>query len=290
MLLAVVACSPAVWSAPITFNTALPVHQGGWVLREQLLYMKAADDSTPANRDMRVFGAMSVLGYGVTRDVALFGMLPWLDKQLDMNMSGQDVTRREQGIGDFMLMGRYTAYERNSPGRTLRVAPFLGVKSPTGEDNARDGLGRLPPPVQPGSGSWDWFGGAVVTYQTLDFQIDGQVNYRANRAADGFQAGDLTSVDASLQYRLWPRSLGGGVPAFLYGVFEVNLVDAAKDRIMGTADPNSGGTTLYLSPGLQYATRKWIVETGVQIPVVQHLHGTALQSDYVVTTGFRINF
>lgn len=283
-------CSPATWSAPITFNTALPVHEGGWVLREQFVTLKAADDPTPADRDMRVSGVLSVLGYGVTRDFALFGMLPWFDKRLEMDMGGQDVTRQEQDFGDFMLMGRYTAYESNAPGRTFRIAPFLGVKAPTGDDAARDSLGRQPPPVQPGSGSWDFFGGAVATWQTLDFQVDGQVNYRANREANGFQAGNVTAVDASLQYRLWPRSLGSGVPAFLYGVIEANLVHAARDRIGGMNDSNSGGTTLFLSPGMQYVTRKWIVEAGVQIPVVQHLNGTALETDYVFTTGFRINF
>lgn len=283
-------CSPATWSAPITFNTALPVHEGGWVLREQFVTLKAADDPTPTNRDMRVAGVMSVLGYGVNRDFALFGMLPWFDKRLEMDMGGQNVTRQEQDFGDFMLMGRYTAYESNAPGRTFRIAPFLGVKAPTGDDAARDSLGSQPPPVQPGSGSWDFFGGVVATWQTLDFQVDGQVNYRANREANGFQAGNVTAVDASLQYRLWPRSLGSGVPAFLYGVIEANLVHAARDRIGGMSDSNSGGTTLFLSPGMQYVTRKWIVEAGVQIPVVQHLNGTALETDYVFTTGFRINF
>ncbi len=61
------------------------------------------------------------------------------------------------------------------------------------------------------------------------------------------------------------------------------------DRVGGTSDPNSGGTTLLLSPGLQYVTRKWIVEAGVQIPVVQNLNGTALENDYILTTGIRIN-
>lgn len=280
----------AAWSAPITFNTALPIHEGGWVLREQFMYLKAADDPTPAHRDMQVAGVMSVLGYGVTRDFALFGMLPRLDKRLEMSMDGQDVTRQEQDFGDFMLMGRYTAYESNAPGRTFRIAPFLGVKAPTGDDDARDRLGRLPSPVQPGSGAWDLFGGAVATWQTLDFQVDGQVNYRANREANGFQAGNVTAVDASLQYRLWPRSLSDGVPAFLYGVLEANLVHAARDRIDGASDRNSGGTTLFLSPGMQYVTRKWIIEAGVQIPVVQHLNGTALETDYAFTTGLRINF
>jgi len=252
--------------------------------------MQIADDPTPFQRDMRITGAMSVLGYGVTEDFALFGMLPWFDKRLDMRVGGQEVSRRERGMGDLTLLGRYTAYGRNAPGRTFRIAPFLGVKAPTGRDDALDGLGRLPSQVQPGSGSWDWLGGVVVTRQTLEFQIDGQVSYQTKREAAGFQAGNVVNLDSSLQYRLWPRSLGDGVPAFLYGVLEVNLIHGAKDRVGGTSDPNSGGTTLLLSPGLQYVTRKWIVEAGVQIPVVQDLNGTALESDYILTTGVRINF
>lgn len=278
------------WSAPITFNTALPVHEGGYVLREQFVFMKNADDPTPAKRDMEVTGLVSVLGYGVSRDFALFGMLPWFDKHLDMRMGGQATARSKRGFGDLTVLGRYTAYQYDAPGRTLRIAPFLGVKAPTGEDKARDGSGRLPPPLQPGSGSWDMLGGAVLTYQTLDFQIDAQVSYKANREANGLRAGNVWRADGSLQYRLWPRSLGAGVPGFLYGVLEAGFVHSAKDRVNGSTDPDSGGSTLFITPGLQYVTRKWIVEAGVQIPVRQHLHGTALKNDYVITAGFRLNF
>ena len=280
----------AVWGAPITFNTALPVHEGGYVWREQLIFMQSADDPTPARRDMQVTGLVSVLGYGVTADFALFGMLPWFDKRLDMRMGGQDLSRSQSGVGDLTVLGRYTAYQYDAPGRTLRIAPFLGVKAPTGEDDARDGLGRLPAALQPGSGSWDALGGVVFTYQTLDFQIDSQLSYQANREANGFQAGNRWQVDGSLQYRLPPRRLGAGVPAFLYGVLEANLVHAVKDRKGGVADANSGGTTLLISPGLQYVTRKWIVEAGVQIPVHQRLNGGALETDYLFTSGFRVNF
>lgn len=84
--------------------------------------------------------------------------------------------------------------------------------------------------------------------------------------------------------------MGTGVPAFLYGVREANLVHSARDRIGGADVPNSGGTTLFITPGLQYVNRKWIVEAGVQIPVHQRLNGTALKNDYAFTTGFRINY
>lgn len=282
--------SATAWSAPITFNTALPVHEGGWVLREQFVFSKNADDPTPADRDLEAAGGVSVLGYGVTRDFAVFGVLPYFDKDFDLQTGGQNIDRSKQGFGDFTLLGRYTVYEHNAPGRTFRIAPFLGVETPTGEDDARDGLGRLPPPVQPGSGSWDLLGGTVLTYQTLDFQIDSQLSYQANREANGFEFGDVFEADASFQYRLWPRKLGSGVPAFLYGIVEANLIHADQNRVSGTTDLNSGGATLFLTPGLQYVTKKWIVEAGVQVPVIQNLHGTALKNDFIFTAGFRINF
>ncbi len=278
------------WSAPITFNTALPVREGGLVWREQFIYDKNSRDPSPANRDVKVSGLVSVLGYGITRDFALFGMLPYLDKRLDMDMGGQHVTRSDQGIGDLTLFGRYTAYQNDAPGRTFRVSPFLGVKAPTGRDDAQDGQGRLPLAIQSGSGSWDTLGGVVATYQTLAYQIDSQLSYKANREANGFRFGDVAKFDASFQYRLWPRILGSGVPAFLYGVMEANLVRAGKNRIGGVDDPNSGGTTLFLSPGLQYVTRKWILEAGVQIPVIQNLNGAALKNSYIFNAGFRVNF
>jgi len=80
------------------------------------------------------------------------------------------------------------------------------------------------------------------------------------------------------------------VPGFLYGVIETNLLYQAKNKIGGTNDPNSGGTKLFLSPGLQYVTRRWILEAIVQLPGVQELNGTALKDSYSVRAGFRVNF
>lgn len=280
----------AAGAAPITFNTALPVHEGGYVLREQALFMKIADDPSPARRDMEVTGLVSILGYGLTRDFALFGVLPYLDKRLDVDAGGRRITLRKSGIGDAMLLGRYTAYQSDVRGRTFRIAPFAGVKAPTGKDDARGAFGRLPPMVQSGSGSWDALAGAVLTYQTLDFQIDAQGSYTARRQANGFEAGDTAAADVSLQYRLWPRTVSSGVPAFVYGVLETNLVHSSRDRVGGVDDPNTGGTSLFVSPGIQYVTRKWIAEAGVQIPVAQRLHGSALKSDYAMSAGVRVNF
>jgi len=276
--------------APITFNTALPVAEDEFIFREQFIFDQSGDDPSGADRDREVFAAVSVLGYGVTSDLAIFVVLPYVDNSLKITSMGVRSTRDKSGIGDLTLFGRYTVFKDDIPGRTFRVAPFAGVELPTGDDDETDGLGRLPASVQAGSGSVDPFGGLVATYQTLDFEIDAQASYKINTEANNFEFGDIARLDASLQYRFWPCSLESGVPSFLYVVFEGNLIHQNKNRSNGAQDPNSGGTTLFLMPGLQYVTQRWIVEGGVQIPVVQDLNGTALEKDYIVRFGFRFNF
>lgn len=276
--------------APVTFNTALPVAKGEFVFRQQFVLDQSGDDPGSMDRERTAWAAISVLGYGLSSTLAVFGVLPYVDRDLDVTVAGQRRNRSASGLGDLMLFGRYTVYQRDWPGRTLRIAPFTGFKAPTGEDDEGDAFGRLPPSVQPGSGSWDAFGGVVTTYQTLDFQIDAQVSYRANGEANNVEAGDVARLDGSLQYRLWPRALGRGVPGFLYGVVEANLVYRDRNALNGRDDRDPGGTTLFISPGLQYVTRRWIVEAVVQLPMAQDLNGDALENDYRVRAGFRFNF
>ena len=95
------------------------------------------------------------------------------------------------------------------------------MKAPTGTDDETDSLGRLPIPLQSGTGAWDGFAGFVATYQTLDFQIDAQLSAQRNGEANNFEAGDTTQADVSFQYRLLPNTLSADTKSFLYGVLEV---------------------------------------------------------------------
>jgi hypothetical protein len=278
------------FSAPITFNTALPVAQGEFLFRQQLRWLRSSDDSTALDRKARATAAISVLAYGVNSKLAVFGVLPYLDKELEVNNGGQDVTRSSRGIGDVSAFARYNFYQNNAKGSSLRVSAVGGFAAPTGDDTQSDNLGRLPPPLQSGSGAWNVFGGMVATYQTLGYQFDGQLSYLNNRQANGFEAGDETRLDLSWQHRVWPRALDGGVPGFFYAVLELNALHQDKSRIDGQSSPDSGGDTLWLSPGVQYVTRRWVLEAVVQKPISQNLHGNALENDWIVTSSFRMNF
>jgi len=277
-------------TAPITFNTALPVAKDALVNREKLVIKSFAKDTNPMNRDLNVEALVSVIGYGINSKLAIFAAIPYINKHLDFTLIDQRLSRTTSGIGDVKLFARYTFLQRDQRSKTLRLAGFAGLQTPTGKDNKTDRIGRFPIPLQSGSGALGYFGGMILTYQTLDYQIDGQLSYQKNSAANQFKVGAEFRADVSFQYRLSPAEMSSDTHRFIYGVIEANYRDQASHQLAGLSDPTSGGSRLFLSPGLQYVTAKYILEASIQLPVSQDIGANELAVDYVVTTGFRINF
>ena len=290
ILLLVGAAVERAGAAPVTFNTALPVSQGETLLRVQALYLRATDDPGPLDRKLTATVVPLVGAYGMTERWTLFGIVPWVDKRLELTQPQGRVTRQASGLGDMTAMARYTVYTKDAPGRTLRVAPFAGVQMPSGSDDEGDGLGRVPRPLQPGSGSWDPLLGVVITEQSLEREWGADASYRFNTPADGFEFGDEARLDVSYHARVGVGGPAGGVPHFIYAGVEGNLVWQGKNRGNGVADPDSGGTTLYAAPTLQYVTRRTIAEGAIQVPVMQNLNGNALKGGFIAILSLRVNF
>ena len=200
------------------------------------------------------------------------------------------MSRGDTGIGDFTALARYTLWKKDQPGRTIRLAPFIALEMPSGDDDQADSLGRLPQPLQLGSGSWDPSIGLVLTRQDLSRQIDASLSYTFNTRANNFEFGDVGRLELSYQHRIWPRELASGIPGFLYGVLESNLIWQDKNEVNGVEDGNSGGVTWYVAPGIQYVTRRTVAEFAIQVPIVQNLNGGGLENDFIATLSYRMNF
>ncbi len=287
VLLLLMAVSPA--RAQITTHTALPVGKGEGIVRLQSKIIRSTGDPSPMDRDLRVLAFPLVGVYGVTAKLTLFGVVPLLDKNLEVTTPQGRVTRKTSGLADVRLFARYTVYQVNRRGQTMRLAPFAGIELPTGTHDAADALGRLPAPLQLGSGSWDPFVGLVFSRQTFTGQVDVSLSYTFTTAAHDFQFGDELRLDVATKLRLLPRHLSGGLPSFLYGNVETNLIWKDQDKLGGAVDVNSGGATWYLAPGLQYVTKRMILEAAVQLPVVQDLNGMALENNVITTLSVRVN-
>lgn len=287
LLLAVPAVPPA--AAQVTTNTALPVARGQAVMRVQAVWRQASGAVAPAERDVRVLAFPLVGAYGVSARLAAFAVLPLLDKRLEVRHPGERRTRRTTGPGDARLFARYTAWQYNRRGLTVRLAPFAGLELPTGAHTAADALGRLPAALQRGSGSWDPFAGVVLTRQSLGWQLDVSAAYQANTTVGGVSFGDEARLDVSAKVRVLPRRLGGGLPHFLYAGLESNLAHRGRDTREATPVADTGGSTWFLAPSLQYVTWRWMLEAAVQLPVVADLNGAAPEPDFVVILGLRLS-
>ena len=60
----------------------------------------SGDDPSGADRDREVKGVISVLGYAVDRDLMLFGVLPYLEKRLEITEDGGRRARSARGVAD----------------------------------------------------------------------------------------------------------------------------------------------------------------------------------------------
>ena len=279
--------SPA--RAQITTNTALPVGKGEGIVRLQSKIIRSTGDPSPMDRDLRVLAFPLVGVYGVTAKLTLFGIVPILDKNLEVTTPQGRLTRKTSGLADVRFFARYTVFQANRRGQTMRLAPFAGVELPTGTDDAVDALGRLPGPLQLGSGSWDPFMGLVFSRQSFAWQVDVSASYKFTTGTNDFQFGDEVRLDVATKVRLLPRHLSGGLPSFLYANAETNLIWQDENHSGGAVDLNSGGATWYLAPGLQYVTKRIILEAAVQLPVVQDLNGLALENNVITTLSLRLN-
>lgn len=276
-------------AGPITFLTALPVPQSQAVIRGQYVLIRASDDPTPAERDLTVNAGLLAVAVGATPRLAIFGVIPIVNKSMALSTPIGRATRSTTSLGDIVAFARYTVYAVDMAESTFRVAPFGGFKMPTGDSDASDALGRLPRPLQPGSGSWDGLAGLAVTFQSKQRELDADVGYKKNTEADGFRFGDEFFADLSFQYRMWPRQLGAGVPAFLYAVVETNLIWQGRHELAGIRDADSGGSRWDVDLGLQYVTTNFIIEGIAQIPVADEPNGAGLRNDFRFTAGARWN-
>lgn len=216
---------------------------------------------------------------------------PYVTADIRQGAAGQAMTQNMNGLSDSQFILQYDGlYSRNAPGGLTRLSGLFGVKAPTGAERFS-------------SGAFGYTGGLVfekVSRLRYAFTADFQYTVASENEV-GLSQGNTVQYDVAPAYFMIPRE---GTPAdagwmrrtfdhvFLNGAFaivEFNGTSQARAFARGTgAVPNSGGTTLYVSPGIQYfVSRSFLAEFSAPIPVVRDLNGIQLRPDSRFVLGFR---
>lgn len=270
-------------AGPINSNSAFSPHDGESIWREKFSLLSLSN----GRRKLEVQRLDSIYIYGIDEKLTGIISIPYLYKKL--SLGGQ--SRQVSGIGDMRTLLKYRIFTDDQHGKTHRLGAFIGMEWPTGDHNERDNLGRIPHPLQLGSGSYDPIVGLVWTTQTFDWEFDADISYKMNTEANGYEFGDVFSYNLSYQHRLFPGELPEeNVPSFLYGVIELNGTYSLKDKLQRTNIDNTGGHRVIFSPGLQWVSKSWVIEASIQLPVFEGFNTNALKFDYGFTIGIRWRF
>jgi hypothetical protein len=281
----------------------------------------AVTPSTHVHSLKTIASVAASFAYGVTDNLTVILRMPWVRRTgireahvhdpLDPVSFHQLGT--SSGVGDLTGIAQYRFMHDHVRG--IDAAVLIGVKAPTGKTNARTNDGDLfDAEFQPGSGSWDVIFGAAFSKEFGGpFSVHSSVMYVvAGTGTQDTDLGDRFAYNLSLVYRItgpdahvgalahsephrhshpivYKAKASAPAPA-LDVMLELNGDWHAKSRTQGVADPNSGGHTLYLSPGLRLTVDRWSGYVSVGVPIVNELNGTQAKPRWRALTGASVNF
>ena len=247
--------------SPVETSTGLTLPQGGFSLiaRVEQVEWRQFHWAEPENKSSFTFSSLG-LGYGFTPYLSVFLFVPYSVKM-------QDELGKSYGGGDasfwFYLGGSYdpargfrlnTSEDTAVSLETSQTTYFslnVAASAPTGESHNDDRFGEeFERGMQPGFRSPFVNLGFTVTRQAfvqgLTFSAD--TLYTVFTEKDDFKFGNEFRADVAGVYDLWTRRGGWS----LQPILELNFLNVAKDQEEEKGIANSGGSILYLSPGLRF--------------------------------------
>ena len=268
---------------PIETSVPLTLPEGGLVIfvRAEQVEWRKYQFAEPTNKDSFTFFNLG-LSYGIKPYLTGSIFLPYSIKR-------QDSLGSNSGIGDIRFMGILGFnYE---PGRGARLnsakesaISFEGKKKtffsfyggftmPTGRSREELG-GKVDPSMQPGFGSPSFtlgFNVARGLLRSLSLVLD--TSYDIFTQRDDFKFGNEWRINLAGIHELYgkPEKFISKID----GILELNLLNIARDEQAGQALRATGGTILYLSPGLRFAfPRLQNANLGIliKIPIFKNLN------------------
>jgi hypothetical protein len=242
-----------------------------------------------------VFGA-----YGLTDDLTFGLKVPYVFRtgvrSPDPDSDAINTLGDPHGFGDVSIFTQYRFF--HSADNLNHAALTLGLKTPTGQTALTNNQGtNFETHHQPGSGSWNPSAGVSFTRLMGSWSFDTNAMYTiATKGAQGTYLGDNIGYNIALSYAFGAPARNAFFSASnnapWTAVLEFNGERQAYQRTAGVGyDRNSGGNTIYVSPGIRYSGGKhWNTALSIGTPIVQDFNGYQTPAEYRITYRFVVAF
>jgi hypothetical protein len=242
--------------------------------------------------DWSLVTSLSV-AYGIVDDFQISATLGYyhasnfisaeLDPDTNTVSSGTD---NPSGLTDLWINPKF----RVMKGKPGNLAIIGGIKVPIGNDNQRlDNDELLEPSSQPGSGAWDFQTGlAYSRFLTSQLTLDASGVYTFRTTHDDFKVGDRADFGVAIAYRL-TEDIQSFPQWSIFG--ETNFVWVRKDKPEEGPNPNTGGSTLFLTPGARVRFSPTVALTmAPSFPVYQDLNGDQDKTTFKLAATLSVSF
>jgi hypothetical protein len=243
----------------------------------------------------RAFVYTGTLSYGVLDDLQVSATLGYYHGEgfIGAEPSEDEPGEIESGIADpegltdLFLNAKY----RLLKGRPGNLSIVGGVKLPVGRDDVKlNNAESLEASSQPGTGAYDFqFGLGYSRFLTSHVTVDASALYTLRTRHDGFKVGDRFDAGVAVAYRL-TESIRSFPQWAIFG--EATYVWLGKDHGEESGlNNNSGGNTLYLTPGVRLRFNEAASLTvAPSFPVWQDLEGDQIESQFKLAVTFTYAF
>ncbi len=245
-------------------------------VRKTRLLSEGSEIEDPINRRATATLVPIIVPYNLATRFQVGVIAPFVRKELGTVSS--NATR--SGLGDVTLYGKFLVLQRDGRKETFRVAVKGRVKLPTGSEETTLPLG---------TGSTDLGTNLVAGWVKQRWGLFAEALYTHTTGHNGRKPGELFGFNLAVGYRAIPKVYRTYPAKQLNLYLELNGSTEGRREFEGTVVADSGGSIVYLSPGIQYVGgRRWLVEASWQIPMVDHPNGTQLGTDWTFSLGGRV--
>lgn len=191
------------------------------------------------------------------------------------------------GLSDITLLGRFQAYQRHSLTSTFIASLQAGVRIPTGKTDALNDNGEvLDAHIQPGTGAFSYLFGVSTSYalSRLSVVANGvfSIATEGNFGDDSYEFGNALNYDAAIRFRLNASALSG---ANVFASFGIAGEWRENELLNGTELEQTGGNTLYITPGFQIFFQSVVFEVSFWQAVGHDLNGEQLGENFKTFAG-----
>ncbi len=247
------------------------------IIRRDTLLSDGNEIDDPLDRRTTIVVTPVVVPYNLFSDKFQVAVIvPFMDVNVHTNTSETSGS----GIGDVRLFAKRLLYQHDRRGKTIRVAAKAGIKLPTGDEKGAPALG---------TGSTDYFFTTVAGWIQGRVGVYGEGIFNLNTSREQVDFGNSVAYNFAFGYRLLPVVYETYPSPQLNAYLELNGTTASRSKVDGRERDNSGGTVLFLSPGIQYVGgRRWLIEGSFQFPIVDRPNGLQLGTAWTASFGARI--